>query len=57
MRRVAIFASYSDDGTLKPYVEYYLEGLKKVCDDIIFIADSDMKPEYEEKLKKYWNKL
>lgn len=40
--RVAIFASFSADGTIHDYVIYYLKELKKVTDAIIFIADNPL---------------
>ena len=51
-KRVAVFASYSSNGTIADYVTYYLKGLKKVCDTIIFIADNPLLPKELEKIKK-----
>ena len=50
MKRVAIFASYSKDGVIAPYVIYYLKGLKAVADRIIFIADNEASSREEEKI-------
>lgn len=48
---VAIFSSFSADGKIADYVLYYLRGLKKVCDSIIFIADNPIVPGEIEKIK------
>ena len=50
-KRYAVFAGYNADGTIHPYVITYLKGLKEVSDGIVYIADSALKPEEEEKLK------
>jgi len=39
-KRIAVFASYSYSEVVEEYVVYYLSELKKVVDDIIFIADN-----------------
>ncbi|MBP5534336.1 MAG: hypothetical protein J6Y03_02375 [Alphaproteobacteria bacterium] len=49
--RVAIFASFSDNGKIADYVVYYLTELKRVCDNIIFIADNPIIPTEVEKIK------
>ena len=51
-KRIAVFASYSANGKIADYVTYYLKGLKKVCDTIIFIADNPLLPKELEKIKK-----
>ncbi len=51
MNRIAIFASYSEKGTIEDYVLYYLRNLKVVAEKIIFIADNDISPAEENKLK------
>ncbi|MBR1545048.1 MAG: hypothetical protein IJ638_03850 [Alphaproteobacteria bacterium] len=51
MHRVAVFASFSSNGKIADYVVYYLKGLKKVCDAIIFIADNPILPKEMEKIK------
>ncbi|MBC8718762.1 glycosyltransferase [Ochrobactrum sp. Marseille-Q0166] len=38
--RVAVFASYSKDGAIHPYVIHYLRELRKHCDWIIFVSDN-----------------
>lgn len=51
MKRVAIFASYSKDGIIPKYVLYYLQGLKMVAEEIVFVADNELLPGEQEKLK------
>jgi hypothetical protein len=50
-RRGAVFASYSGDGTIHPYVVHYLEGLRKICDNIVFVTDSPLYPQEQRKLQ------
>jgi len=42
MKRVAIFAHFDKDDIIDDYVIYYLQGLKKVADDIIFVSDCNL---------------
>lgn len=51
-KRLAIFASFSSDGKIHDYVIFYLKGLLKVVDNIIFIADN---PLLESEIKKVEN--
>lgn len=51
--RIAIFASFSKDNRIHDYVTYYLRELKKVCENIIFVADCDIEAEEQEKIKDY----
>ncbi|MBM4377578.1 MAG: hypothetical protein FJ095_21085 [Deltaproteobacteria bacterium] len=46
MRRLAIFAHYDAQNEVKRYVLHYLEALRTVCDDIIFVSTSPL-PESE----------
>lgn len=39
-KKVAIFASFSRDATIKGYIIDYLKELKKIVDDIIFVSDN-----------------
>lgn len=48
--RVAVFASYSDDGILPPQVIPYLEGLKPLTSAIVVVCDNDLLPEEKEKI-------
>lgn len=43
-KRVAVFASYSADGTLPPQVEPYLAGLRKIADTVVLVCDNDLLP-------------
>ncbi|MER8829457.1 glycosyltransferase [Mesorhizobium sp. M0938] len=38
--RIVVFASYSADSAIHPYVVYYLQSLRKISDTIIFVADN-----------------
>ena len=50
IKRIAIFASYSKDNKIHDYVIYYLRGLRKVVDAIVFVADNDIEPTESAKL-------
>ena len=50
IKRVAVFASYSANGKIDDYILYYLKGLKKVCDSIIFVSDNPLFPSEADKL-------
>ena len=52
-KRLAVFASYSSNEKIADYVLYYLKGLKKVCDAIIFIADNPLLAEELDKIKEF----
>ncbi|WP_313138151.1 rhamnan synthesis F family protein [Paracoccus jeotgali] len=43
-RRVAVFASYSGDGTLPPQVEPYLKGLRPFVERIVVVCDNTIGP-------------
>lgn len=51
-KRLAIFASFSSDEKIHDYVIFYLKGLLKVVDNIIFVADN---PLLESEIKKVEN--
>ena len=53
IKRLAIFASYSNDGIIHDYVVYYLKELSKVCDGIIFVADNPIIKSEIGKIKDY----
>ncbi len=42
MTKVAIFAHYDKKNKIEDYVVYYLEELKKIANNIIFVSDSDI---------------
>ena len=48
--RYAVFAGYNADHTIHPYIITYLKGLNEVTDGVVYIADSELKPEEYEKL-------
>ncbi len=52
-KRIAVFASFSADCTIHDYVIYYIKELKKIADEIIFIADNPLLPEEIAKLAPY----
>ena len=43
MKRITLFAHYDRDGIIDDYVIYYLRGLKRVADRILFVSDSDLR--------------
>ncbi len=51
--RVAVFAHYDRDNLIQDYVVFYVQELKKVVDNIIFVSDSDVKLEELNKIKDY----
>ena len=40
IKKVAIFASFSLKSILEPYIEYYLENLKKNFDTVILVTNN-----------------
>ena len=52
-RRYAVFAGYSADGSVAPYVLRYLSGLKAVTDGIVYITDSPLSPEAQKQVAPY----
>lgn len=52
-RRYAVFAGYSADGNVAPYVLRYLSGLKAVTDGIVYITDSPLSPEAQKQVAPY----
>ena len=53
INKIAVFASYSADGKIPDYVIYYLKGLKKICDIIIFVSDNPLFRKEADKLAQY----
>ncbi len=49
-KRAVVFAAFLRDGVIAPYILYYLRGLKKISDYIVFIADSPILPDELKKL-------
>lgn len=51
MKRLCVFAHWDRDNIIDDYVVYYLEGLKKVADTIIFVSDCDLSSAELEKIE------
>lgn len=51
MRRIAVFASYNKNGIIATYVVHFLKELKKEVNEIIFVADNEVSPDEEDKIK------
>ena len=51
MKRLAIFSHYDKHNLIDDYVVYYLNGLKEVCDDIVFVSDCNLNAEQLEKIE------
>ena len=43
MKRIALFAHYDRDGIVDDYVIYYLRGLARVADRILFVSDCELR--------------
>ncbi len=54
MKRLCVFAHWDRDNIIDDYVIYYLKELKKVCDCIIFVSDTDCSPEKIEGIADYF---
>lgn len=50
MKRLCIFAHYDKDNIVDDYVIYYLKELKKLCNKIIFVSDSDLSKSETDKI-------
>ena len=57
MKRLCIFAHYDKDNIIDDYVIYYLNSLKEVCDDIIFVSDNNLQEEERNKLNGIVSKI
>lgn len=49
--RTAVYASFSPDGRIPERDAIYLRGLREVCDNIVYAANSPLLPGEEEKLR------
>ena len=56
-QNVAIFAAYSEDGTVPDYVISYLKALKEIAPNIIYITDNPIKRWDIEKISPYIMRL
>ena len=54
MKRLCVFAHWDKDNIIDDYVIYYLKELKKICDYIIFVSDTDCSPEKIEGIADYF---
>ncbi len=53
MKRIAIFAHYDKQNIIDDYVLFYINELKKVCSDIIFVSCCDLSQQELDKLNCY----
>ncbi len=51
MKRIAFFAHYDRDGIIDDYVIYYLRGLARVAERILFVSDCELRAGEAEKLE------
>lgn len=42
IKRIALFAHYDRDGLIDDYVIYYLQGLQKVAQSILFVSNCEL---------------
>ncbi len=54
-KNTAIFAAYSEDGSISDYVVTYLKKLKEIAPNIIYVTDNQMSKNELRKLKPYVN--
>ncbi len=57
MKRICFFVHFNKNDVVDDYVIYYLQGLKKVVNDIIFISNSSLNHEAKNKLSEYSKKI
>ena len=50
-KRIAVFASYSEDGMLPLQVVPYIKGLQEVAETIVFVCDNELFPHELKKIK------
>lgn len=50
-RRTAVYASFLPDGRVAAKDLLYLRGLREVCDNVVFVANSPLRPGEEDKLR------
>ncbi len=54
-KRVAIFASFSGNGTVASHNLHYLDGLRTCCDAVYFVSDNPLFEEEQKKLRNLVN--
>lgn len=57
IKRIAIFAHFDSRNRIDNYVKYYIEGLKKVADTIIFVSDGYLFDSEQLKIKHVTDKI
>jgi lipopolysaccharide biosynthesis protein len=57
MPRIAIFAHFDAHNEVKPYISYYLEQLRSICENIVFVSTSELSPTVCKELKKYCSEV
>jgi rhamnosyltransferase len=57
MKRLAVFVHFDRDGIIDPYVEFYLQRLSEVTDDIVFVTTSSLNTTNLEKLESLCTKI
>lgn len=57
MNNIAIFAHYDPDNKIKDYVIYYLEQLKVISDEIIFVSTSPLDNQEQKKIESLVTKI
>ena len=56
-KNTAIYASYSEDGTISDYIVTYLKKLKEIAPNIIFVTDNQLSKNELRKIKPYINHI
>ncbi len=56
-KNTAIYAGYSEDGTISDYVITYLKKLKKIAPNIVFVTDNQMSKRDLNKIRPYVNHI
>lgn len=49
--RAAVYAAFSPDGRIPERDAFYLRGLREICDNVVYVANSPLLPGEEEKLR------
>ena len=56
-KNTAIYAGYSEDGTISDYVITYLKKLKEIAPNIVFVTDNQMSKRDLNKIRPYVNHI
>lgn len=57
MKRLGVVCIYDSEGIVHKYLQFYIESLKSVVDDIYFISNGDLQQQSVEILKTYSSKI